>query len=128
LESRFFIDHFTHNFDPNDIRNGVIYQQVVHGCIIDASGRRHARTFFNECLGKDPMLPDNPILRALIFNHQKLATTWSQSQTDKNTSPNVPWRDISARMLDAVKDTFVKIRMGENLQGPFTNISKYLFQ
>ncbi|VWB62747.1 hypothetical protein BUB20358_02905 [Burkholderia ubonensis] len=74
------------------------------------------------------MLPDNPILRALIFNHQKLATTWSQSQTDKNTSPNVPWRDISARMLDAVKDTFVKIRMGENLQGPFTNISKYLFQ
>nr|WP_155122995.1 T6SS effector BTH_I2691 family protein [Burkholderia ubonensis] len=128
LESRFFIDHFTHNFDPNDIRNGVIYQQVVHGCIIDASGRRHARTFFNECLGKDPMLPDNPILRALIFNHQKLATTWSQSQTDKNTSPNVPWRDISARILDAVKDTFVKIRMGENLQGPFTNISKYLFQ
>ncbi|WP_321847543.1 T6SS effector BTH_I2691 family protein [Burkholderia diffusa] len=128
LESRFFIDHFTHNFDPDDIRNGVIYQQVVHGCIIDASGRRHARTFFNECLGKDPMLPDNPILRALIFNHQKLATTWSQSQTDKNTSPNVPWRDISARILDAVKDTFVTMRMGENLQGPFTNISKYLFQ
>ncbi|WP_332459538.1 T6SS effector BTH_I2691 family protein [Burkholderia ubonensis] len=128
LKSRFFVDHFTHNFDPNDIRNGVIYQQVVHGCIIDASGRRHARSFFNECLGKDPMLPDNPILRALIFNHQKLATTWSQSQTDKNTSPNIPWRDISARMLDAVKDTFVKIRTGENLQGPFTNISKYLFQ
>ncbi|NTZ05823.1 hypothetical protein FCJ60_08620 [Burkholderia metallica] len=128
LRSRFFIDHFTCNFDENDIRNGVIYQQVVHGCIIDASGRRHARTFFNECLGKDPMLPDNPILRALIFNHQKLATTWSQSQTDKNTSSNVPWRDISSRILDAIKDTFVKMHLRENIQGPFTNISKYMFQ
>ncbi|CAB3751499.1 T6SS effector BTH_I2691 family protein [Paraburkholderia solisilvae] len=127
LKSKAFTNCFSHNFDPDDANNGVIYQQVVHGCIAHASGRIGSSSYFAECLGQDPAQSTSVVLRALIFNQQQLAVKWTDAAVEKAGS-HVEWWEVGGKFYEAVKDTFAASSLGRDIEGPLRNISKCLYQ
>ncbi|QAU24425.1 hypothetical protein EO087_10840 [Dyella sp. M7H15-1] len=128
LKSDGFTRSFTHNFDDADANHGLIYQRVVHACIEQASGRRGAAAYFKECLGNDPTQPGQVILRALIFNQQKLAMALAQAAIERGNDVDRSWREVGEKFYNAVKNTFIDISLGKDIHGPLSNLSKLLYQ
>jgi hypothetical protein len=128
MKSKALTRHFGHNFDQADANNGAIYQQVVHGCIEQASGRAGSARYFKDCLTEDPVTSSNVVLRALIFNQQRLAAAWADAAVRKGGAHDMTFNEGIGKFYEAVKDTFVVSSLGRDIKGPFANLSKYLYQ
>jgi len=109
-----FITHFTHSYDPTDILNGTMYQQVVHACIAEASGRKGAFDHFRSCLSDDPSSPKSIIMRAMLFNNDALIKKAKAAMSAKaGKGEETPWREIGSKVFDATKDSFAGTSHGK---------------
>jgi len=127
LRSEPFKTHFTHNFDPTDVESGMTHQAVVYACIKDASGRKGPSDYFKTCLGNDPTNPGEVVLRALVFNQDRLARQWNEEAAEKGTERETPWLEMGENIYGGLKDILGKEHASE-LQGALAGLSKYIYE
>ncbi|TCS33314.1 hypothetical protein EDC30_11769 [Paucimonas lemoignei] len=61
------------NFDPTDIRSGVAYTQTVITFIRGTEGVKPCFAHYEKWLDQNEFKPENVLLRALVYNNDKLA-------------------------------------------------------
>ncbi|EMP0254035.1 TPA: T6SS effector BTH_I2691 family protein [Klebsiella michiganensis] len=98
--------YFKCNFDVADIQSGFDYIQTVGYCIVGMQDKALTLRYFTEQLKMKSNDYNNILMRALVFNQDKLSERLGALVQDNSSLWAQPWNGVA----DAFKDTFDKMQ------------------
>src|SRR5699024_1908314 len=109
------------------ISSGMVYQQLVHNILHDASDRKYTYQYLQRALLKDPSDPSHFIARAMAFNQDSLITRWQEiASKAPNKQGDFPWADNAKSLYEAITAIAnAKFIASDEL---FAGLSKYIRQ
>jgi len=106
IKGSVLLGYFKHNFDTQELKNGIEYIQTLNYCIAGMQDKMGVIRHFNDLLSGTPTDVTNILARALIWNQDILAEQLAKATEGFSDWFAIPWNGIA----DVFKDGIEKMR------------------
>jgi hypothetical protein len=103
LQSATLRGYFAHNFDGEDLANGIDYVQTLNGCIAGMQDKVEVLAYFEKTLLATPTEANNILARALVLNQDALAKKLEEAVKDAVDWFTLPWNNLADAFKDAIE-------------------------
>ena len=102
MKSRELADYFQCNYDTECVQSGAVYTQVFTTCTVGTQDKKGCSELYEVWIGGDMTDKKNLLLRAMAFNHDKIAIAVKKAVGVSIDWRAIPWDSLSNTYKEAI--------------------------
>lgn len=127
LQDNLFTSYFIHNFDSENIDNGIDYTATINNCIIGMSKHPLVLNKITEWLDNSSFPETNILSRALLLNQRKLIEKINEATKNNFDYSKLPWDTLLSTFEESMKpqENNISVIIGMyigNISGAINNV------